>query len=132
MRYKKKELNRVPFFVGLLRDFSSVDDVDASWQVLPSGHRANLHTIEVVDVDRGRNNGNGLDTRGGANELHLVDVAVAVGNGEAQYLLAFRQLLGKLTRHYLIGVPSASSGHLDVANLGHRRTADAADAKATC
>ena len=85
----KKGTQSSSFFIGLFRDLSSVDDVDASWQALPVGHRANLRAVEVVDV-AGISDGsrNGLDARGGANELHLVDVAVAVGDGEAQYLIA--------------------------------------------
>ena len=66
-----------------------------------------------------------------ADELHLVNVTVAIGDGEAQDLLTLSQVLGQCAFHDLIGAPAASSCHLDGTYLGHGAALYQTNLKAT-
>ena len=67
----------------------------------------------------------------GALEFHLVDVAVRIGDGEAQDLLALGQVARELALHDLVGVPSAGGRYGDLGELGDGGSLDQADGESS-
>ena len=106
----------------LFRDFPSVNDVDASWQALPTGCRANLHAIDVVDGGVGGLGGLHKDAVDGfcAFELHFVDIAILAVDGEADNLLPLLKGCAEVALHRLVGVPIVIAGlrYIDLGQTG--------------
>ncbi len=84
-----------------LQYLSSVADYDTLVVVI------HLLPLEVIDDLTFRLSGhdrlNACIQR--ADELHLVDVAIGISDGESQDLLTLCQVLGQITCHHLVGTP---------------------------